>query len=77
MKLFKNIVGWFDSSVPTGNGDAISWTRILPFIGMHLAVLAVFWVGFSWFAFWVCISLYFVRMFAISAGERSSGPVGR
>jgi len=53
--------------VPAGNGDSISWTRIIPFIAMHLAVGAVFFVGFSWVAFWMCVAMYFIRMFAITA----------
>ncbi|TQV85097.1 acyl-CoA desaturase [Aliikangiella coralliicola] len=46
--------------------NRINWVRVLPFIAMHLAVLGVIWVGFSWFAFWVAVALYFVRMFAIT-----------
>ncbi len=70
----KRLIGWFDASVALEenahvqtNKDKISWTRITPFIAMHLAVFAVFFVGFSWFAFWACIALYFIRMFAITA----------
>jgi stearoyl-CoA desaturase (Delta-9 desaturase) len=47
--------------------DRIAWLRIVPFIGMHLACLAVFLVGFSWFALWTAVALYAVRMFAITA----------
>ncbi|MCW8880503.1 MAG: fatty acid desaturase [Kangiellaceae bacterium] len=67
MSSLKQIAAWFDSTaVRTEKSDHISWTRVVPFIMMHLAVVGVFWVGFSWFAFWVCIFLYFVRMFAIT-----------
>jgi len=38
------------------------------FVGIHLACALVIWVGFSWFALAVCIFLYFVRMFAVTAG---------
>lgn len=68
LSKFKPVVAWFDSSaVVSDNSDHIAWTRIVPFILMHLAVLAVFWVGFSWFAFWVAVVLYVIRMFAITA----------
>jgi stearoyl-CoA desaturase (Delta-9 desaturase) len=46
--------------------DAIDWTRIIPFIGLHLACFAVIWVGFSWSAFAVAVAMYLVRMFAIT-----------
>jgi stearoyl-CoA desaturase (delta-9 desaturase) len=48
------------------NADAIEWTRILPFIGMHVACLAVIWVGISWIAVIVALAAYVVRMFAIT-----------
>lgn len=38
------------------------------FVGIHLASLLVLWVGFSWTALAVCIFLYFLRMFAVTAG---------
>ena len=67
-KKFSSILAWFDTSVITnGDSDSIDIKRIVPFILIHLAVLGVFWVGFSWFAFWVAVSLYFIRMFAITA----------
>lgn len=67
MSSLKQIAAWFDSdAVNTDKSDHISWTRIVPFIMMHIAVLAVVWVGFSWVAFWVCLLMYFLRMFAIT-----------
>ncbi|MGA2187811.1 MAG: acyl-CoA desaturase [Steroidobacteraceae bacterium] len=44
----------------------IDWARVLPFLGMHAACLAVIWVGFSWTALAATIALYLVRMFAIT-----------
>ena len=65
--LISKIEAWFDSSALTSSdGDSISWTRIIPFIIVHLGVLGVFFVGFSWFAFWTCVFLYLLRMFAIT-----------
>ena len=45
----------------------IDWVRIIPFILLHISCLAVFFVGFSWFAFIVMIGFYLLRMFAITA----------
>lgn len=39
-----------------------------PLIGVHIACLAVFWVGVSPVAVAVCAAAYAVRMFAITAG---------
>ena len=46
--------------------EAIDWTRIVPFILMHVACLAVIWVGVSAFAVGVAVALYVIRMFAIT-----------
>jgi stearoyl-CoA desaturase (Delta-9 desaturase) len=45
----------------------IDWVRIIPFIMLHVACLAVFFVGVSWFAVAVMFAFYFLRMFAITA----------
>ena len=45
----------------------IDWVRCVPFILMHLGVLAVFLVGFSWIALWACVAMYLLHMFAITA----------
>ncbi|WP_444996012.1 acyl-CoA desaturase [Aliikangiella sp. IMCC44359] len=61
------LAAWFDSSKTNNHqSDSISLLRILPFIAIHLAVFAVIWVGFSWFAFWTAVTLYLIRMFAIT-----------
>ena len=44
----------------------VDWARVLPFLLMHVACLAVIWVGFSWVALSVTLALYLVRMFAIT-----------
>ena len=44
----------------------VAWARMIPFLLMHMACVAVFWVGFSWVALAVAIALYLVRMFAIT-----------
>jgi stearoyl-CoA desaturase (delta-9 desaturase) len=48
------------------DADTIEWSRVLPFIAMHLACLGVIWVGVSWIAVIVALLAYVVRMFAIT-----------
>jgi len=66
---------WLDNSrhaaqhvaEPTArNPDSIDWARIIPYVGMHLACLAVIWVGISWTAVVAALIAYVVRMFAIT-----------
>jgi len=47
---------------------APNWVRIFPFIMLHIACLGVFFVDFSWSAVYLCIGMYFLRMFGITAG---------
>lgn len=77
MSIIRRVAGWFDASVEPNldysklseesSEDSISWTRIAPFLAMHFALLGVFFVGFTWVALWVCIAMYLIRMFAITA----------
>ncbi|WP_246840890.1 acyl-CoA desaturase [Hahella sp. CCB-MM4] len=46
---------------------SIDWLRVWPFISLHIACLAVFWIGWSAVAIGTAIALYVVRMFAITA----------
>ena len=63
---------WLVSDEPlapldTTEDDRIDRIRALPFIVLHVACLAVFWVGFSWIALTACIGFYILRMFFITA----------
>ncbi len=64
------VVNWFDTAhqpaVDPAALDRIAWLRILPFIGLHVACIGVFFTGVSWFAFLVAVLLYVIRMFAIT-----------
>ena len=66
----RSFLRWFDTETEAEAGaDAqrIDWVRVIPFIGLHVAaVVGVYFVGFSWFAFWVAVGLYALRMFAIT-----------
>ncbi|MGH9337609.1 MAG: acyl-CoA desaturase, partial [Vicinamibacteria bacterium] len=55
------------SRTPDPSQEAgISWLSTLPFVGLHVMCLAVFWVGWSPIALIVCAALYWARMFAIT-----------
>ena len=67
--FFKTLVSWFDNhAVETSdaNPEKIECLRVLPFIVLHLACFAVFWVEFSTVAVSVAVVLYLLRMFAIT-----------
>ena len=61
---------WFDNDIGAteapGDEGRIDWFRTTPFVLMHVACLAVFWVGISPIAVAVAVGLYAVRMFAIT-----------
>ncbi len=46
--------------------ERIDWLRTVPFVAMHVACLAVIWVGVSPIAIAVAVALYAVRMFALT-----------
>ena len=60
---------WIDSGTSQISDEPrhIDWIRIVPFLGMHLGCLAVFWVGWSASAIIVAAVLYLIRAFAITA----------
>jgi stearoyl-CoA desaturase (delta-9 desaturase) len=67
--LARSLWGWFDSGATPnfeGDGKRIDWLRVTPFVAMHLACLAVFWVGVSATALAVAAGLFALRMFAIT-----------
>ncbi len=55
------------ASLDAADSERIDWLRIVPFIGLHVACLAVIWVGVSPVAIAVFLASYLVRMFAITA----------
>jgi len=59
---------WVDTSAQVTDEEAarIDWLRAAPFIAMHLACAAVFWVGVSPVALCTAALLYAVRMFALT-----------
>ena len=75
-RVGRELSRWFGNSdfttrriEPSIHRDAskrVDWTRVMPFLLMHAACLAVIWVGFSWVALSVTLALYVLRMFAIT-----------
>ena len=50
------------------NGQRIPLLRAIPFAAVHLALLTVFVVDFRWTYLLLCLALYAVRMFFVTAG---------
>ena len=48
--------------------DDIMYPSALPFIVLHFSCFAAFWSGITWQAVAICVTLYWLRMFAITAG---------
>lgn len=46
----------------------IIYPSIIPFILVHAGCLAAIWTGITWQAIILCFTLYWLRMFAITAG---------
>ena len=68
MKLLYAFTKWIDSNaVEDSDEDVIDWSRIIPFILLHLGIFAVFWVGWSPIAIGFAIFFYALRMFGITA----------
>jgi len=61
---------WFDTDAAAAcegaDAERVAWLRVIPFIGMHLACIGVFWSGWSWSALGVAALLYALRMFALT-----------
>lgn len=69
--LLSTLIRWFDAYAIDGSEHkrfqkSIDWSRTIPFIALHLAVLFVFVVGVSPAAILTMLVLYAVRMFAIT-----------
>jgi len=46
----------------------IMYPSAVPFVLVHLACIAALWTGITWRSVWICAVLYWLRIFAISAG---------
>lgn len=55
----------------TQGAPVARWRVVLgsvPFWSVHLACFGVLWVGWSWLAGCVCVAMYALRVFAVTAG---------
>jgi stearoyl-CoA desaturase (delta-9 desaturase) len=76
-QLGNNAVRWIDSEAePTSSPDSnsksidgkkVNWQRVIPFFLVHLTCLCVFFVGWSPAAIIMCLGMFWLRMFAITA----------
>ena len=48
--------------------DDIIYPSTIPFVLVHLGCFATIWTGVTWQALAICVTLYWVRIFAIGAG---------
>ena len=56
------------ASDQAATGEDIVYPSAIPFLIVHLGCLAAIWTGISWPAIALCVTLYWVRMFAVTAG---------
>ena len=48
--------------------NRVELIKSIPFFAVHLACLGAFWTGVSWKVLALCIALFYIRMFGITAG---------
>jgi len=70
-RLGSSFAGWFDTAAIAEvrvdiSQDKVNWLRVLPFLGVHLMCLGVFFVGVSPIAIAIALAMYVIRMFAIT-----------
>ncbi len=53
---------------PDREHDDIMYPQVLPFLLIHAGCVAAIWTGVSWQAVGLCVALYWLRMFGITAG---------
>jgi stearoyl-CoA desaturase (Delta-9 desaturase) len=51
-----------------GEHDDIIYPSAIPFVLVHLVCFAAIWTGVTWQALAICVTLYWLRIFAIGAG---------
>jgi stearoyl-CoA desaturase (delta-9 desaturase) len=57
------------SPSPYADTDRIDWVTSIPFLGMHVAaVVGLFFFPVTWKGIALCVGMYYLRMFALTAG---------
>lgn len=72
VRFKESVRAWTDAYaqadvIATRPPDDIDVVRVLPFVLVHVSVIAVLWVGVSWIAALTAVVLYCVRMWGITA----------
>src|ERR1700752_870584 len=57
-----------DQNLDDREHSDIVYPSAIPFVLVHLACFAAIWTGITWSAVALCVGLYWLRMFAITAG---------
>ncbi len=68
--ILTSVIRSFLGDYRVNEGDTrrgVDWIGSIPFMVLHIACLAVIWVGWSWFAVLFALIFYLVRMFSITA----------
>ncbi|MBE0482376.1 MAG: acyl-CoA desaturase [Bacterioplanes sp.] len=68
--VWRNILRWFDSDAQADEpmtSTEFNWVRVLPFIILHLLCLVALFIDVSTTAIVVCLGLFWLRLFAITA----------
>lgn len=69
-RIAAGLARWIDSSAADAapaDPRGIDWLRVVPFLLLHVACLAAFWVGLSAVAAVTATLLFALRMFAVTA----------
>ena len=48
--------------------DKFNWVEFIPFALLHVALIGIWWTGFTATSIALCVGLYVARVFAITAG---------
>jgi stearoyl-CoA desaturase (delta-9 desaturase) len=56
-----------NTEVPQRGKFEISWGAV-PFVFVNVMALGALWTGFGWTEIWICLALFWIRMFWITAG---------
>ncbi len=48
--------------------DDFNWREFIPFALLHVALVGIWWTGFTWQAVTLCVALYVLRVFGITGG---------
>jgi stearoyl-CoA desaturase (delta-9 desaturase) len=70
-RILTSAIRWFDNAPAQiasaeENGSRLQWFRTLPLWGVHLMCFGIIWVGWSPVAVVAAVTLYLIRMFAIT-----------